>query len=82
METAKAATGDTKMWMLDGAGINAFDVTAKSGGYRGLIVQKPKGYWIVYFNSNATRGSARKFPTASDALNFMADRRAKKGLPH
>lgn len=69
------------MWMLDSAGIEAFDVTAKSGAYRGLVVRKPKGYWIVYFNSNATRGSARKFPTINAALDFMVERRAKKGLP-
>lgn len=66
------------MWMLDGCGIDAFDVTAKSGAYRGLVVRKPAG-WVVYFDSNATRGSARKFPTINAALDFMADRRAKKG---
>jgi len=70
------------MWMLDGAGIEAFDVTAKSGAYRGLVVKKPQGHWAVYFDSNATRGSARKFPTIQSALAFMAERRAKKGLPH
>lgn len=70
------------MWILQGAGIEAFDVTAKSGAYRGLIVRKPKGHWMVYFDSNATRGSARKFPTIQAALEFMVERRAKKGLPH
>ena len=69
------------MWMLESAGIEAFDVTAKSGAYRGLIIRKPKGYWAVYFDSNATRGSARKFPTIQAALDFMVERRAKKGMP-
>ena len=68
------------MWMLDGCGIEAFDVTAKSGAYRGLVVRKPKGHWSVYFNSDATRGSTRKFPSINAALEFMADRRAKKGM--
>lgn len=70
------------MWMLDGCGIEAFDVTAKSGAYRGLVVRKPKGHWVVYFDSNATRGSARKFGSIDAALDFMADRRAKKGWAH
>jgi hypothetical protein len=70
------------MWMLSQAGIEAFDVTAKSGAYRGLVVRKPKGHWVVYFDSNASRGSARKFPSVEAALEFMADRRAKKGWAH
>ena len=70
------------MWMLDGCGVDAFDVTAKSGAYRGLVVRQPKGHWAVYFNSNASRGSARKFHSIDAALEFMVDRRAKKGLPH
>lgn len=69
------------MWMLESAGIEAFDVTAKSGAYRGMIVRQPKGHWAVYFDSNGTRGSARKFPDISAAIEFMFDRRLKKGLP-
>jgi len=68
------------MWMLDSAGIECFDVTTKTGAYRGLVVRKPKGHWVVYFDSNATRGSARKFPTVNAALDFMVDRRAKRGM--
>lgn len=70
------------MWMLESCGIEAFDVTAKSGAYRGLVVRKPQGHWVVYFDSNASRGSARKFSGIEAALEFMADRRAKKGWAH
>jgi hypothetical protein len=70
------------MWMLDGCGVEAFDVTAKSGAYRGLVVRQPKGHWAVYFNSDASRGSARKFASIDAALEFMTDRRAKKGWAH
>lgn len=67
------------MFSLDYAGPAAFDVRTKRGAYCGVIAQSPKGDWRVYFNSNATKGSQRRFPTPEAAIAFIYERRVKKG---
>lgn len=68
------------MYQLIEAGIEAFDVYTKSNRFAGMLVRKPKGHWALYWNSNASRGSSRKFSTAVDAIEFMHQRRVSKGL--
>jgi hypothetical protein len=67
------------MFSLTNAGIECFDLHNRHGGYCGLIVKKPNGEWKAYFNSEATKGSQRRFPTAEAAVAFIRDRRIKKG---
>ena len=68
------------MFSLDYAGPNSFDVRTKNGGYAGLICSQPvRGDFKVYFDSNANRGSVRRFSTVQDAVQFIYDRRVKKG---
>lgn len=67
------------MYQLIEAGKEAFDVFTKSNRFAGLLVRQPKGHWALYWNSNATRGSARKFPSATAAIEFMHSRRVSKG---
>jgi len=67
------------MFSLDAASTTVFDLRARNGAYAGLVTLHANGFWKVYFNSDATRGSARKFPTLNDALAYIADRRVKKG---
>ncbi len=67
------------MLQLTYAGPNAFDLWTKHNAYAGLIAQKKAGYWMVYFNANATRGSVRKFATAQEAIAYVIARRIKKG---
>jgi hypothetical protein len=71
--------GRQTMYQLHSAGIEAFDIFTKSGRFAGIVVQKPAGHHVLYWDSNASRGSARKFPTRQDALEFMHQRRVKKG---
>ena len=66
------------------AGIESFDTFTRAGRFAGMIICKPAKagrYWIVAFDSNGTRCSARKFPSIADAANFICERRIKKGLP-
>lgn len=67
------------MFSLIGAGINSFDVETRRGAFAGTIVwnQKRDDY-SVYFNSNCTRGSKRRFTSVDDAVKFIYDRRVKK----
>lgn len=58
----------------------SFDVRTKSGAYAGLIADTAKGQVRVYFNSNATRGSARRFDDRQAALEFIHQRREKRGF--
>ena len=67
------------MLQLSSAGIEAFDVHTKRGAFAGIISKQKTGVWKVYFNTTATKCSARKFATGADALQFIYDRRAKKG---
>lgn len=67
------------MFSLDHAGINAFDVTTKRGAFCGIIAQSPKGDWRVFFNTTATKGSQRRFPSPEAAVAFIYDRRVKRG---
>lgn len=58
----------------------SFDVRTKRGSFAGLVTENFRsGVVRVYFNSNATRGSARKFASINDALGYIIDRRMKKG---
>jgi hypothetical protein len=67
------------MYQLFEAGREAFDVFTKSNRFACVLVRQPKGHWSLYWNSNATRGSARKFATAPAAIEFMHARRVAKG---
>lgn len=59
----------------------AYDVRTKSNAYAGIISWKGEnGFAKVYFNSNATRGSTRKFPSIEAALEFIHARREKRGM--
>lgn len=60
-------------------GRESFDVTTPKGAYRGIIADAADGTIRVYFNSSATKGSKRKFASRSDALQFIQERRIKKG---
>ncbi len=66
------------MYSLTSAGIECFDIWSRKGAYAGLIAKKKSGY-VLYWNGNATRGSKRVFATINDALEFMHQRRVKKG---
>ena len=69
------------MYELSWAGIECFDIFTKRGAYAGLVAKKRDGY-VLYWNSNATRGSKRKFTSIQQALEFMHQRRIKKGWAH
>lgn len=59
----------------------SFDVRSKTGAYAGIISWNgDKGFAKVYFNGNATRGSARKFPSIEAAMDFIHARRVKRGM--
>ena len=68
------------MYQLIECGKEAFDVFTKSNRFACILIRKPKGHWVLYWNTNATRGSARKFATAIEAIDFMHNRRSNKGL--
>lgn len=57
----------------------SFDVFTRQGLYAGMIVEDYAKGCKVYFDSNCSRGSARKFATAQIAAQFIVDRRIKKG---
>lgn len=59
----------------------SWDVFTKTGAFAGVISERFKsGVVKVYFNSTATKGSARKFYSVQDALEFIHQRRLKKGF--
>lgn len=68
---------------LDWAGATkegrAFDVKTRGGAFAGIISEHYGKYVRVYFNSNATRGSARKFKSIPEAVDYIIARRIKKG---
>ena len=58
----------------------SFDVRTKRGSFAGIVSENfHSGIVRVYFNSTATRGSARKFKNINDALGYIIERRQKKG---
>lgn len=58
----------------------SFEVTTKGGAFAGIVSERFKtGQVKVWFNSTATRGSARKFQSVQAALEFIHNRRASKG---
>lgn len=61
-------------------GRQSFDVRCKSGAYAGVISDQADGTVKVYFNSNCTRGSKRKFSSRQDAITFIHQRREKRGF--
>lgn len=71
------------MFALDDAGGDktgrAIEVRTARGGFAGIIVENYGRSVRVYFNSTATRGSARKFASVPAALEYLHDRRVKKG---
>lgn len=60
------------------AGPGSYDLRTRSGTYAGLVCPRKDGTYRVYFNSTATRGSARKFPSLDAALAFVVARRIQK----
>jgi hypothetical protein len=69
------------MLQLTSAGINSFDVATKAGRFAGVIAWNERGdFYRVYFDSNATRGSKRKFTSVQDAVAFIRERRIRKGF--
>lgn len=69
-----------EIFELNSAGIECWDVFTKNGRYAGLIVTRKDGTFRHYYNSNGTKGSAKKFKTINDAIDNIRARRAKKGL--
>jgi len=68
------------MFSLEWAGIKSFDVKTRTGAYAGLIALSNSGdFWRVYFDSNCTKGSQRKFSSVEDAISYIEARRIKKG---
>ena len=67
------------MFSLTSAGINCFDIHTRRGAFCGVIAQSNKGDWRVFFNMTATKGSQRRFASPEAAVQFIYDRRVKKG---
>jgi hypothetical protein len=70
--------------MLESAGHSAtgraFDCFTKNKAFAGIITENYKtGNCRVYFNSTATRGSARAFPSVQAAADYIVKRRTSKG---
>lgn len=69
---------------LSGAGetqlARAFDVTTRRGNYAGLIVETYGRGVKVFWNDTATRGSARNFSSIPDAIEFLHQRRLRRGF--
>lgn len=58
----------------------SFDATTRTGAFAGIIAENYKtGVVRVYFNSTATKGSARKFRSIQEAAGYIIERRIKKG---
>lgn len=58
----------------------SFEVRTKGGAFAGIVSERFKsGTCKVWFNTTATRGSARKFASVQDAVNFIHARRVSKG---
>lgn len=67
------------MFELSNAGIDSYDLFTRTGKFAGMVVSNKSGHYSVYFDSNCTRGSSRKFATKIDALEYVYQRRIKKG---
>ena len=73
------------MFCLEYAGFHpvtkeaSFDVRLPGGGFAGVITPRKDGTYRVWFNSEATRGSARKFVSIAAAVEYIRARRVKKG---
>ena len=58
----------------------SFEVSTRSGAFAGIISESFKtGAVKVWFNTTATKGSARKFASINEALSFIYSRRVSKG---
>lgn len=58
----------------------SYEVRTNKGGFAGIVSHNFKNDRIrVWFNSNATRGSAKKFASIEDALDYIYNRRINKG---
>ena len=64
-----------EIYSLEGAGIACWDVFTKTGRFAGLIVTRKDGTLRHYYDTNASKGSAKKFLTISDALENIGKRR-------
>lgn len=66
------------IYSLEAAGIECWDVFTKTQRYAGLIVRKKDGSFRHYYNSNGTKGSAKKFKSVNEALENLHNRRLKR----
>lgn len=66
-----------EIFSLENAGIKCWDVFTNRGRYAGLIVTKSDGTLRHYYDSNASKGSAKKFSSIEEALDNVRARRAK-----
>lgn len=66
----------TEIFSLTSAGIECWDVTTKDGRFAGLIVTRKDGTFRHYYNTDGTKGSARKFASINEALDNVSKRRA------
>ena len=57
----------------------AFDVRTRGGAFAGLVSERYGRGVRVWFNGSATRGSAKLFADIPAALEYIAQRRIKKG---
>ena len=57
----------------------SLDVRLPGGAFCGIVSERYGKHCKVWFNGNATRGSARKFENIEAALEFIRARRIKKG---
>lgn len=57
----------------------SFDVRTRRGAFAGVIAEHYGKGTRVYFNSTATRGSKRVFSTIEAAIEYIYERRVKKG---
>ena len=67
----------TKIYSLECAGIEAWDVKHPSGAFAGMIVRKPDGTYRHRYNGTGSKGSARKFPSLNVALENIDKRMAR-----
>jgi len=66
----------TEVFSLTSAGIECWDVTTKAGRFAGLIVTRKDGTFRHFYNTEGTKGSARKFASINEALDNVSRRLA------
>lgn len=73
---------EKKLYEIDWAGNEAFDIFVKTGlttGWHvGIISKQKDGTWKHFYNPTATKSSKKKFSTFNDALENLHNRRMKR----